>query len=425
MMDYILRKLPEHILGQLFCEWLLITDISVLDCALCCHNINQRHLLLRIISESSARYPLYSHRFIISPSYWSWLVNRRFCVKQLYFGNDQLFSFDLFWNYFNQSENDNGWISSNLNKQQLDLNMNYKLLNFIENITFDSVYNNRFLELSNWKMFFRLCTNLRSLSLERLKINDDSLSSILETSSHYLTQLILIKCDDIIGTNEVLSSSLTNIKELKIVDCVNLKADGWNIMLMGLTNLISLTIHYLSVTMLRSMSNLFLLRSLTFQLINDFNVNNSLSGIIFPEYLSHLSVSFTRYTQLNELDLQNFFANELRNVTYLELIRDGYIQNFNSAPSLPEKLTTLDISKFSINFSMAEVVANLIFPSSLTELDMSHLNDDIDEDCIKAMLSNNNLPNLTRLDINGNTNIDRSIFSEEFLHLTLLTAIIE
>jgi hypothetical protein len=81
-MTFNMSNLPEHILCQLFCDWLLISDISKMDVALCCHGFT-REYLIKFISESSMLSPIKSCEIYFTLHYWLWLVKRKLFIKQL------------------------------------------------------------------------------------------------------------------------------------------------------------------------------------------------------------------------------------------------------------------------------------------------------------------------------------------------------
>ena len=221
----LLCKLPEQMLCQLFYEWLLITDLSVMDVALCCHGYTRENFL-RIISEFSMRHPLnccglryYPRNFCgisFTSSYWSWLVERRFLVKQLNVRSldEELFNFTFVVSKCNQSFNKkviNRYTPRTVIENN---NMNYIILNHVENISFCNQYLNSTKTMMDidYNSLSRIFTNLKSITFVGFNIYDTNLSSLLESNSHSLTKLILLSCNDITGIN-VLSLSLTNLKE--------------------------------------------------------------------------------------------------------------------------------------------------------------------------------------------------------------------
>eukprot|EP01038_Epipyxis_sp_PR26KG_P012921 gene12921-17318_t len=434
MSAFNLFKLPEHIMCQLLFEWLLITDISLMDVALCCHG-NTRAFLLRIISDFSRLHPLNSCCVSFTVCDWSWLVQRRYFVKQLNVDTDEdSHNFSLLMDYCKPSMNN--FINQN-NPIIETNNTSYDVLNRVENITFcynfpwylddmsKMMIEMKFRAYNNLSVF---CTNLKSISFDGFNIDDHNLSSLLESNSHCLTQLTLIRCFDITGMN-VLPLLLTNIKELKIQYCASLNEEGWKLMSIGLKNLTRLTFHPLPLEMLRNtISSFVYLSYLEFEFDEGAFEEEDFSGIIFPENLDYLSVSFGE-NYLKESQLKALFSNNLHNLKQLSMSGGQFqtvgnannpLNTFNSAPSLPQTLTSLDLSNFSIKFSMAailqlfQVIAKFILPSSLTELNMSSLHV-VDNNSMIAMLSNNNLSNLKRLDISYNSNIIKDSFSSVFI----------
>eukprot|EP01038_Epipyxis_sp_PR26KG_P007439 gene7439-10135_t len=402
-----------------------------MDVALCCHG-NTREKLLRIISEFSMRHPLNcgglryyrACGMSFTSSYWSWLVERRFLVKQLNVGSldEELLNFILVVSNCNPSINKKVINRYTLRTVIENNNMNYILLNHLENISFCNQNSNATKTMMDidYNSLSLICTNLKSITFVGFNICDSNLSSLLESNSHSLTQLILLSCNDITGIN-VLSLSLTNLKELKIEDCKKLKEDGWKSMSIGLTNLTHLTILSISVKMLRNtISSFAYLSYLKF----NFSLGEGLvdySGIVFPENLDDLWV-YLGDNVINESQFKALFSNDLHNLKQLT-VSDGYnfSNNINSAPYLPQSLTSLDMSLISFNFSMAglklvtqETIANLILPSSLTHLNLRNSNDmgNIDNNTIITMLSNNNLSKLSQLSIHGNPNIIKDSLSK-------------
>eukprot|EP01038_Epipyxis_sp_PR26KG_P009551 gene9551-12863_t len=305
--------------------------------------------LMRIISESSILSPIDSRSVTFTLCYWSWLVKRRLFVKQLRIHNfsknpKEMLDFCFVVKTFTPS---NIKAISEINDRNIPLliamienetNMSLCIFNRLESIIFSSssnIYaiNKPAVEL---KIISLICTNLKSLTIDGFSIDNDDASSILESNSHCLTQLTLMKFTGVIPAMNLL---FANIKELKIIDCKNLSEVGWNDMLMGLKTLTHLTFVCFSMKMLRN--------------------------------------------------------------TICPIIHGGaYGSRFSSAPFLPQSLTSLScLTGPSVLFSMTvtkEALSKLALPSSLTELNMSTLYD-IDDNTIIAMLSNNNLSNLTLL----------------------------
>eukprot|EP01038_Epipyxis_sp_PR26KG_P013593 gene13593-18243_t len=394
----VLCKLPDHILYQLFGEWLSIIDVSGLDCALCCNNHSVREQFLRIISETSMHYPLNSSSIPLSPSYWSWLVKRNFSVKELefrelynltvVFGKKLINPSEINQIVVLEKERDYSTTTSNNNNQLSDLCLSYTVLNRVEDISITTDHHYSFSIDEIYKTLSLVCTNLKSLSMTRLNIDDDCLSCILESNKHCLSKLALSNCNRIRGIN-ILPSLLENINELKIHKCGKLKEQGWNIILSGLKNLKALNFYssFSGVSGLRNtISYLKNLKTLEFSL--EFNVFEDFSGMIFPQTLNYLSVEFGN--TINEIQFKALFINNLPNtLKYLEL---GGISEYISEdgfdyapPSLPKGLTSLNLSKFLSFSNMAilqlfelkigalklvtkEAIANLVLSSSLTEL---------------------------------------------------------
>eukprot|EP01038_Epipyxis_sp_PR26KG_P016029 gene16029-21755_t len=355
MLAFNLCKIPEYMLCELFCVWLLITDISVLDVTLCSH-AHTREYLLGIISKSSIHRPLNSCDVSFTSCYWSWLVQRRFFVKQLNVEYKELLNFCFVLDNCNPSTIK--IINQNTIRRTMTENndMNFDILNRVENISFGSKYpsNDNIIiemELKACNNLYLICTNLKSVSFDEFNICDNSLSSLLQSNSHYLTQITLIGCYDITGMN-VLPSLLTNVIELNIYDCKSLNEDGWQLMSIGLKNLTRLTFYSFSVRMLRNTISSFIhLSYLEFRFAgghseweedDEEEEELDFSGIIFPENLAYLRVSFGDIS-MNELHLKALFSNNLHNLKELAINGGRDLDNiFNSVPALPQSLTSLD-----------------------------------------------------------------------------------
>eukprot|EP01038_Epipyxis_sp_PR26KG_P012642 gene12642-16950_t len=411
-MNDFLCKLPEHLLRELFREWLvIIKDISAIDLALC--SGLTRDYLMRIISESSMRYPLDSHDIFFSNSFLLWLMERRLFVNALYiddYDKQQLFDFKVVLNNISPSIiniNHSSCVSTRLSKKNEIKSKMRDIFNRIENICF--CFENELFKIH--KQLSRICTNLKELSFYG-SVNDTALYSILEPNSYCLTKLELLNCFEIELIN-LPNTLFKNIETLIIYQCANVKDFGWNMMSNGLTNLKNLTFRPCSSNKLRSLSNLIHLKYFAFEFddFEDFLEFGDLSEILFPKYLDKLIIMNPQI----DLQLQTLFSNNLHNLKHLEIIGGDTYSSFVSSPLFPQSLASLDISLLNIQFSMAAMIqmfsvkynmfsltkdgiAKVILPSSLTSLFIPALRG-FDENSIIEILSNNNLSNLIALEL--------------------------
>eukprot|EP01038_Epipyxis_sp_PR26KG_P013329 gene13329-17866_t len=351
-MNCFLYILPTDILCHLFSEWLLIVDVSTLDCALCCHRNFVRQNLLSIISENSINFPFSALVVSFNLSYWSWLVKRNFSVKTLNFKRE-LLDLSVVLNNFNMSEiktipmnqqNKISKVSTSKNDKQSDFCIIFNILDRVEFIRFYSPsILQSLLEHETCKKLSLVCTNLKKISITGFDVTDESLSLILESNSHCLSKLEL-QCNSITGMN-ILPSFLTNLKELKILYCASLQEEGWNKILVGLKNLTSLAFHSSSINMLRNaLFHLVHLRFLECSL--DFQAFDDFSGLISHQNLDHLILVF-RDNSLNELQFQSAFSDNLLKLEHLALssmTKRG--DKFDIAPLLPQSLVVLNLSQF-------------------------------------------------------------------------------
>eukprot|EP01038_Epipyxis_sp_PR26KG_P013022 gene13022-17454_t len=369
-----------------------------------------------MISKFSMRCPLNASLVTFSLPYWSWLVERNFLVKSLIFRDkNDIDNLNALLRNLNQSKinriatshqesNSSTVIINNFGKQTF-LQKSLKILNCVDAIYFYSSCRSISLGVEMCKSLSLVCTNLKSILIQGFNINDYILSSIL-FGSNCLSNVTLQQCQNITGMN-VLPSLLKNITELKILDCTSLRVDGWNMMLMGLTNLTSLTFHSIfSVSMLRNtLLNIVQLKYLSFSLISE--EMDDLSGLIFPQNLKVLEASYTSF-EMQKIQVQTLFSNSLPDkLEYLSIKSKCQFQLFVSVPPLPQGLVSLDLSQCSIKFSnnvTKETIAKLILPSNLKELNLSY-SEDLDDYSIKAMMSNNNLSDLIKLDISVSPNV--------------------
>eukprot|EP01038_Epipyxis_sp_PR26KG_P015580 gene15580-21041_t len=365
----ILRKLPENSLSELFCNWLLVVEISALDCALCCNKYSIREDIWRIISESSRLFPLINSYGSYSLTYWSWLVQRNLCVKMLYFcDSDDLETVvsNVNPSIINKMKEQLSSFNENDDKISSYLNTSFNILNHIQELYFAPEVNKSLSirTIENYDKLSIIFTNLKILSFDdACDINDIGLSSMLETNYHCLVKLVLRRCHAITGTN-ILPSLFSNIKELEIYYCTCLEENGWNIISSGFNNISNLKLHLNKISIGKSLLNLTQLTSL--DVVLQKNTNN-LSAFL-PVTLQYLTILAH---DLDDAHFKQLLSNNLHNLIYLDIKSDfrydgGYQELLKSAPLLPQSLTYLNLSSLHIKLSMFAVVQ--LFSSNMTNL---------------------------------------------------------
>eukprot|EP01038_Epipyxis_sp_PR26KG_P014426 gene14426-19359_t len=418
MMEYILCKLPEYILCELFCKWLYVTDISALDCALCCRNNFAREHIWRIISESSNHIPLNSSCIRnISVSYWFWILSREVFVNIVHF-NDANMVITLI--DFDPSVVKKITERLPISKDEKDMKKSFKVLNRVEEVYLGTTYSD--LRLKIYNNLAIVFTNLKRLKFERCNITDVELSSILETNRNSLTKLALIKCGDITGIN-LLPSLFTNIKELEIVYC-GLTDNGWNTVVSGLNNMTRLKLHRSNdMDKGKYLSNLSHLTSLDFT-VDDTRGSVDYFSELIPQTLHNLTLMITcTETQFKQTHLKQLFAKSFNSLKHL-VIKSMFTKTifpsslFGSAPVLfTPNLTAFDLSGFKIRLTMPAILQ--LFSANLSMLNMSGWRFDIaNSNSLITMLSNNNLSNLSLLILTDSVNINNDAFLK-FLPPTL------
>eukprot|EP01038_Epipyxis_sp_PR26KG_P005804 gene5804-8010_t len=405
-MDLILCGLPEHILCQLFCDWLTINDISILDCALCCHSISRTYLL-RIISESSHAFPINSIGVQFSLSYWLWLINRKIYINALVMEGEGLMLDDLIHNIHilenNTNKNNNEALVMTIMNVKVPLIDCISILNRIESFRLTETYYGQvvtlILNLSSY------CTNLKSLTLDTYHFFADthhnyasSLTAILDANTHCLTELSLINIshnEEIVLTHHPLL--LSNINNLKLDKNDTLEDNIWLSISNCLINLTSLSLRLVSVALWRkSSSNLKKLKYLEISFDNDLEEDDDLNGL-FPSCLISLDLNwnFKVYEVKQMENLLSFLP--LINLKELSINQQNicYPPHLTFSIKIPPTLTSIDC---------------------LMRLKMACVNV-IDDNTIAEILANNNFSNLKLLNLSNNDNI----CCEGFLNLLPLS----
>eukprot|EP01038_Epipyxis_sp_PR26KG_P005299 gene5299-7362_t len=405
-MQYILNQLPEYILCQLFCDWLVITDISVLDCALLCRKDNnvQTHLL-RLISESSILSPIHSQGICFSPSYWTWLSNRKICVKDLAFDESSLVLFNVMLNQAvaNNIILDYCTIEDNVSACWADIdNLKFNSINFLKilnRIEFLSVRSNKMnpsgqqLKEETLISLSTYCTNLKAMNLNISSITAFGLSSIVKLNTHSLKELSLKDCSYLGGdVLSLLPTLLTNLQTLEIFDDKN--EEIWFNIIISLNHLRKLSLSAISMYVWRKIqSNLKGLKYLNIS-IKDNESNDDLIGL-FPQSLIELKLRW-RFDITDDQHLQNLVSfDQLTNLEELTIF-----SIFTTSQTTFVSLPSRRLAQITSN-----TLAQLQFPDSLTDLRMNFGSGIDDLGLITMFTRRNNLPNLKILDLAYNNHI--------------------
>eukprot|EP01038_Epipyxis_sp_PR26KG_P013632 gene13632-18293_t len=428
----LLRRFSDSILYQLFCDWLTIIDISLLDQAFLCWYDSSRQQLIRIISDSSMLSPIYSEDSQFSAQFWSWLSNRKFFIKHLvlYSIEDNIKIFD---EMVHNLSSDCDTRDVQITKEKLFTDelknsaYNIVALAKVKYLGFknfsDKIYsiNSTLINLS------KHCKNLTSLELGRCyDVNETGLLAILESNVEVLTELSLLEFTELEGI-EINQELLLNIKTLE------LRLNDWNenmlkSMSVRLKSLRSLTVETVSLTTWRSsLPNLLQLEYLTISLQLD-TENDNLQEL-FPQSLIELSFTwdledFSNYDFFNNYTntinkkkrKQNLISfHLLENLQHLSIKNsclnessDG--DNSDYTPTLPSGLITLDLSEYAVKLSSENLVQMLSMKKfiNLVKLDLSN-QDRISGVGLQGLLP----PSLEYLDLR----FCRSITNEGFLDI--------
>eukprot|EP01038_Epipyxis_sp_PR26KG_P014060 gene14060-18862_t len=440
-MECALCQLPEQTLCQLFCDWLTITDISSLDCALCCDNPDRMYLL-RIITESSILSPINSTDVDFSLHYWSWLLNRNIYVNALDFKNDEgLFMLEDLINRISDNEFDENY-PENQNLNVTIMNGQFSIvdsiikLNHVKSLRLANSWveiNTFLLKLSSY------CTNLKTLSLNIYNtVSSSGLALMLKANSHSLANLTLVNISQEVET--VLSQQpllFSNITELELHKEIIFEDHLWCNMSACLNNLTSLSLSCASATTWRK--SLLNFKMLVFLVIvfKEMEENDNLCGL-FPHSLVELDLTW-RFQSNNVQQLQNLLSFHqlinLKKLTVNSLYNEYVVEGGDNHLSLliPPSLTTIDLKYVNLHFSNNNIIqmlsvkllnltiAHLPFPVSLTQLNMECCGE-VDDDIIISIFTRNMFSNLTSLNLSNNSNIHSEGFSSLLPHtLTYLT----
>eukprot|EP01038_Epipyxis_sp_PR26KG_P016766 gene16766-22943_t len=357
-----LFRLPEHVLCQMFCDWLTITDLSFLDRAFLCSSNFSRNNLLKIISESSMQSPIHSNNLLFSPCLLAWLNDRKFCVKHLEFFEREDISMLLASLRDIDLINDIKETKSEEKIAKLKFVDTISVFTQIESLKFRNciqIYihkaNDALINLTSFSK------SLTSLELEECNVYDFGHSEVLITNREHLTKLSLRKCFYLAGKFDPLL--LSNIKVLDLDLNINPRTgEMWNRISYGLKSLKDLTLSATSVSSWRkSLSNLVNLEylSVCFKMENidedddfvDF-FPSSLIGLDFDWHLSSLQkdknlVSLHDLTHLRQLTIGKF--------NYISTRRT----DDNFLPTVPPSLTAIDLSGLKYNISTTNLIQML------------------------------------------------------------------
>jgi hypothetical protein len=347
--DFPFGKLPESIVYDLCYNWLSVMDVSALDRALCSQT--EREILFPIISNKSKqlKQPLLqcSSKITFCDSYWSWLVERNIFVETMRFNDAEMFD-NLITKERNSTE-----------KEILNCVEELKICMTSPLFEFERL-------LQSYKRMSTFFSNLKILYLE-CYINDDGLSTILETNKNTLTKIGLANCPLITGENLSLSS-ISNLTDLSITECKIFLE--WN-KIMELFELnknfikVELEPHksFLKIDMLQTIvTNCKKLDTLKV-VLGDLLIEelDDIKGILFPKTLKNLILYFKNEHEIGELQLQAILSNnnlpntmeylELRSVDEESDEEDMNRICNNLSIKLPRSLKTIDFGCFDYMFS--------------------------------------------------------------------------
>eukprot|EP01038_Epipyxis_sp_PR26KG_P009773 gene9773-13146_t len=399
-----LNRLPKIFLCQLYGDWLMIIDISMLDCAVC-----GRDELLKIISSLSMLSCIKSNISDFSLLCWSWLSSRNICVDCLIIGEQRnQITFQTMVEQLTKIDADETIEVSNTNINTIN---SLNILSRLESLSISYADNDLMMQLSS------CCTNLKSFKLH-YGVDDIGLTSLLKANLHTLTELSFFNFYFVNASSPwpILLSKITKLEICNEDKMYFIDEQLWYSISTCLGNLTTLILKSITIPSWRkSLTNLTNLNYLEILFVDKENEENKENEIdddrngLFPQSLIGLTLRLLVYPAfLNDIvHLQNIMSfHELTNLKELSLIYDTAVSLINNpiqhitiaktvSPSFPPRCLDLISNK---------TLSHLPFPASLMELNMYSCGG-VDNDTITAILTRNNLSNLTSLNLSNNYNI--------------------
>eukprot|EP01038_Epipyxis_sp_PR26KG_P014859 gene14859-19975_t len=361
-----LYQFPDHILCHLFCDWLVIRDILGLDCAFNNHKDLWDNNLRRVISDSSSLSPFHSHQVYFSLPLWFWLIDRNIYIKALlvddfetHFETLNLLLSRLFPNNADKEKilTSTEVSSAEIKFERLTINLakGLSILKHIEYLAFIPRKIENGLEITKvdkmlTSLYSYCWTNLKVLILYKCDISESGLSSVLEANKHCLIVLNVTFCPNLgpLSLWWPSSLSLPNMNMLVLrANYPELNDDHWYPMLGGMSNLNSLEIYPIAVSLWKKAKlHLLKLKYLTIKLIIG-DGDDDLKEL-FPQSLKSLylflefeTISNSRFQELMTID-------QLTNLKELTLCKISEETVFDDSENLS---LTLPISLSEINLS--------------------------------------------------------------------------
>eukprot|EP01038_Epipyxis_sp_PR26KG_P013642 gene13642-18306_t len=412
-MIHLIVAFPDVLFAQVCLNWIDLIDISHLDIAVC--NLTYRSSIWKIISTSSLLSPMnMPHKVIFFESYWSWLLDRKLCIRNFVLRHDNdivllnrsLLKRDLI--DANKAVDNNSMIHYESVKE-LSIHSSVSVCDeliiitkYLKNLEIlhlscfqyhEYLYDSPLLEMSNYT------SKLKSLSFSTAtKITEVSLRSMLSANHNTLIALDISYCIGITFGLDLLRQ-FSNLIELNIMGCM-VQRNDYIALSLFLTKLENLSIggystsNVLSDDLIQNIMPCF--SKLTYLLICGAKITGEgLLGVL-PQSLTSLNFLSCRIMTLRGLN--SALSNNLSNVTNFRLF--GVINlrnNIDELRILPmRRLTSLILSVLRSSF-FDNHLNLLLSDDNISELEFLNLSNNhyITAESCKDL----HFPNLMVLDI--------------------------